>query len=158
MLQCSRSILLMLCHASWEWNRRVAALKKWSSMMQYYVLAGSGGVNAMTVNLQRSTFAANISYNSSIIVTIRNGQPSCTHFTPYIDLSTGELKAEVCLQFCCPYQDLNTNTFCCDNLQRSIQVTVLIIAISSSRRHESFLERCIYLHGAAKTKNSQYKY
>lgn len=64
-------------------------------LMQFYVLAGTGGVNAMNVNLQRSTFVPNVTYNSSIIVAIRNNQPSCTHFAPYVDLSTGELKAEV---------------------------------------------------------------
>lgn len=63
--------------------------------LQFYVLAGSGGVNSMVVNGQRSTFNPNVTYNSSIIVAQRNGMPSCTHFTPYIDLNTGELMAEV---------------------------------------------------------------
>ena len=63
--------------------------------MQYYVLAGTGGVNAMMVNQQRSTFAPNATYNGSLIVTQNARGPSCTHFQPYIDLTTGELMAEV---------------------------------------------------------------
>ena len=64
-------------------------------LLQYYVLAGTGGVNAMMVNQQRSTFAPNATYNGSLIVTQGARGPSCTHFQPYIDLTTGQLMAEV---------------------------------------------------------------
>lgn len=60
----------------------------------YYVLAGTGGVNAMNVNQQRSTFAPNATLNGSLIVTAGRTGPSCTHFQTYIDLTTGELMAE----------------------------------------------------------------
>lgn len=61
----------------------------------YYVLAGTGGVNAMMINRQRSTFSPNATLNGSIIVTAgRGGVPSCNHFQTYIDLSTGVLMAE----------------------------------------------------------------
>ncbi len=58
-------------------------------------LAGTGGVNAMMVNQQRSTFAPNATLNGSLIVTAGRTGPSCTHFQTYIDLTTGELMAEV---------------------------------------------------------------
>jgi len=65
-------------------------------MLQYYVLAGTGSVNAIRADQQRSTYAPNATYNGSLIVTAgSNGAPSCTHFQAYIDLTTGELMAEV---------------------------------------------------------------
>lgn len=63
--------------------------------IQYYILAGTGAVNTVTVNGQRTAFSANATYNSSLITVQRNGMPSCTHFAPYVDLHTGELMAEV---------------------------------------------------------------
>lgn len=61
----------------------------------YYVLAGTGSVNAISANQQRSTFSPNATLNGSIIVTAgRNGAPSCTHFSAYVDLTTGDLMAE----------------------------------------------------------------
>jgi hypothetical protein len=63
--------------------------------LQYYVLAGTGSVNAISANQQRSTFSPNATLNGSIIVTAgRNGAPSCTHFSAYVDLTTGDLMAE----------------------------------------------------------------
>lgn len=64
--------------------------------LQYFVLAGSGGVNRMTVNLQRSTFNPNVTLNGSLILYPNRNTTSCTHFAPYVDLATGELMAEVC--------------------------------------------------------------
>lgn len=63
--------------------------------LQYLVLAGTNGVNRMVVNLQRSTFSPNVTYNSSLILAVSRGTTSCTHFAPYVDLATGELMAEV---------------------------------------------------------------
>lgn len=61
---------------------------------QFYILAGTGSVNSIIANQQRSVFSPNVTYNSSLIVTIRNGAPVCTHFRPYVELTTGELRAE----------------------------------------------------------------
>lgn len=61
---------------------------------QYVVLAGTASINRMVVNLQRSTFLPNVTLNGSLIVGLNRDTVSCNHFTPYVDLATGELMAE----------------------------------------------------------------
>ena len=66
--------------------------------MQFLVLAGTtGGVNVMNINQQRSTFSPNSTYAEPFIVNTNaaTGVKSCTHFQPYVDVATGELRAEV---------------------------------------------------------------
>jgi hypothetical protein len=64
---------------------------------RFLVLAGTtGGVNVMNINQQRSTFSPNSTYAEPFIVNTNaaTGAKSCTHFQPYVDVATGELRAE----------------------------------------------------------------
>lgn len=63
--------------------------------MQYYVLAGTDGINRIVANLQRTSFQPNVTYNNRLILGLNRNLTTCTHFMPFVDTATGELMAEV---------------------------------------------------------------